>query len=191
MITPLDIQSKEFKKTLNGYKSKDVDEFLDNINDDYERLYRENIELKDKIGILTDQIRQYNNLEETLKSTLVMAQSTADDVTSSARKKAELIIEDAEIHAKNLINDAQDHVKEINREYDYLKKEMFIFKTRYQSFIQAQLISLEEFYRDYEDKEIEMLIETEEIEQNNIEENNIEESNIEENSVEDIDNLGA
>jgi cell division initiation protein len=186
MITPLDIQSKEFKKTLNGYKSKDVDEFLDNINDDYERLYRENIELKDKIGILTDQIRQYNNLEETLKSTLVMAQSTADDVTSSARKKAELIIEDAEIHAKNLINDAQDHVKEINREYDYLKKEMFIFKTRYQSFIQAQLISLEEFYRDYEDKEIEMLIETEEIEQNNIEE-----SNIEENSVEDIDNLGA
>ena len=186
MITPLDIQSKEFKKTLSGYKSKDVDEFLDNINDDYERLYRENIELKDKIGILTDQIRQYNNLEETLKSTLVMAQSTADDVTSSARKKAELIIEDAEIHAKNLINDAQDHVKEINREYDYLKKEMFIFKTRYQSFIQAQLISLEEFYRDYEDKEIEMLIETEEIEQNNIEE-----SNIEENSVEDIDNLGA
>lgn len=181
MITPLDIQSKEFKKTLNGYKSKDVDEFLDNINDDYERLYRENIELKDKIGILTDQIRQYNNLEETLKSTLVMAQSTADDVTSSARKKAELIIEDAEIHAKNLINDAQDHVKEINREYDYLKKEMFIFKTRYQSFIQAQLISLEEFYRDYEDKEIEMLIETEEIE----------ESNIEENSIEDIDNLGA
>lgn len=191
MITPLDIQSKEFKKTLSGYKSKDVDEFLDNINDDYERLYRENIELKDKIGILTDQIRQYNNLEETLKSTLVMAQSTADDVTSSARKKAELIIEDAEIHAKNLINDAQDHVKEINREYDYLKKEMFIFKTRYQSFIQAQLISLEEFYRDYEDKEIEMLIETEEIEESNIEESNIEENSIEESNIEDIDNLGA
>lgn len=191
MITPLDIQSKEFKKAISGYKSKDVDEFLDNINDDYERLYRENIELKDKIGILTDQIRQYNNLEETLKSTLVMAQSTADDVTSSARKKAELIIEDAEIHAKGLINDAKDHVKEINIEYDYLKKEMFIFKTRYQSFIQAQLISLEEFYKDYEDKESEIFVESEEIEENNMEVNNVEDIDIEDIDIEDIDNLGA
>lgn len=185
MITPLDIQSKEFKKTLNGYKSKDVDEFLDNINNDYERLYRENIELKDKIGILTDQIRQYNNLEETLKSTLVMAQSTADDVTSSARKKAELIIEDAEIHSKNIINNAQDHVKEINREYDYLKKEMFIFKTRYQSFIQAQLISLEEFYKDYESNEANNFVESHE----NIEENLDDVSDVSDVSdIEDLEN---
>lgn len=151
MITPLDIQNKEFKKTLNGYRTREVDEFLDNINDDYERLYRENIELKDKIGMLTDQIRQYNNLEETLKSTLVMAQSTADDVTTSARKKAELIIEDAELRAKNVKDKAADDVRDMNREYNNLKKEIFIFKTRYQSFIQAQLISLEDFYKDYEE----------------------------------------
>lgn len=151
MITPLDIQSKEFKKSLiRGYRTKEVDIYLDSINDNYEKLYKENIELKDKIGILTDQIRQYNNLEETLKSTLVIAQSTADDVTGSARKKAELIIEDAEIQAKNRIGDARDQVKSINAEYEYLKKEIFIFKTRYESFIKAQLISLEEFYKDYE-----------------------------------------
>ena len=182
MLTPLDIQNKEFKKSMRGYKETDVDSFLDEIIVDYEKIYKENIELKDKISSLNEEIAKYNNLEETLKSTLVMAQSTADDVTSSARKKAELIIEDAEIHSKNIINNAQDHVKEINREYDYLKKEMFIFKTRYQSFIQAQLISLEEFYKDYESNEANNFVESHE----NIEENLDDVSDV--SDIEDLEN---
>lgn len=179
MITPLDIQNKEFKKALMGYNTREVDSYLDAINDDYEKLYKENIELKDKIGILTDQIRQYNNLEETLKSTLVIAQSTADDVTSAARKKAELIIEDAEMQAKNRTNDAINEVRNIMKEYDSLKKEIFIFKTRYESFIKAQLISLEEFYKDYENK-------------NQFKEMDIEEKSMsEKDNLEEIDHLGA
>ena len=150
MITPLDIQNKEFKKSFRGYSTKEVDTFLDNINNDFESQYRENIELKDKIGMLTDQIRQFNNLEETLKSTLVLAQSTADDVTSSARKKAELLVEEAELHAQNLIRDAMEEVKKINVEYDALYREMFLFKTKYKSFMKAQLIALEEFYEGQE-----------------------------------------
>lgn len=179
MITPLDIQSKQFKKSLIGYNTREVDDYLDSINDNYEILYRENIELKDKIGVLTDQIKQYNNLEETLKSTLVMAQSTADDVTSSARKKAELIIEDAELHAKNRINEAINEVRNIMKEYDNLKKEIFIFKTRYESFIKAQLISIDEFYKDYENK-------------NQSKEINFDEENIsEDDNLDEIDHLGA
>lgn len=151
MITPLDIQNKVFKKSfVKGYKIKEVDLYLNSVNDNYEKVYKENIELKDKIGILTDQIRQYNNLEETLKNTLIIAQSTADEVTSSGRKKAELILEDAEIQAKNLIYDAKDQVKVINAEYEYLKKEIFVFRVRYESFLKAQLISLGEFYKDYD-----------------------------------------
>ena len=148
MITPLDIQNKEFKKSFRGYSPKEVDMFLDNINNDYENQYRENIELKDKISMLTDQIRQFNNLEETLKSTLVLAQSTADDVTSSARKKAELLVEEADLRAQDLIRDAMEEVKKINMEYDSLNREMFLFKTKYKSFMKAQLMALEEFYED-------------------------------------------
>ncbi len=168
MITPLDIQNKEFKKSLFGFKTKEVDAYLDSINEDYEKLYKENIELKDKISILSEQIRQYNNLEETLKSTLVIAQSTADEVTSSARKKAELIIEDAEITAKNKINEAMDEVNNIKKEYENLLREIYIFKTRYESFIKAQLMSIEEFFRNFEDK-----------------------INIKDDELREVDNLGA
>lgn len=154
MITPLDIQNKEFKKSFRGYKESEVDQFLDDIIDDYENLYKENLELKDKILVLSEQIKQYNNLEETLKDTLIVAQSTADEVTSSARYKAQLIVEDAEMDAKKLIDVANNEVRNIRKEYEYLKKEIFIFKTRYKSFIEAQLITLDEFYSKIEDQDI-------------------------------------
>lgn len=150
MITPLDIQNKEFKRTIGGYNTKAVDGFLDEIIGDYESIYKENIELKDKISMLMDQVNHFKSLEETLKSTLLVAQSTADEVTSSARRKSNVIIEEAETEAKKIIENAKEEVRSIKKEYDLLKKEIFIFKTRYKSFIQAQLASIDEFYEDIE-----------------------------------------
>lgn len=152
VITPLDIQNKEFKKSLIGYKSKDVNSYLDYINRDYEKLYRENIELKDKIGVLTEQIKQYNNLEETLKNTLIIAQTTADEVTTSSRKKAELILEEAELDARERINEAKEKVKSIKGEYEYLNKEIYIFKSRYEALMESQLVTIQDFYINFESK---------------------------------------
>lgn len=177
MITPLDIQNKEFKKSLLGYKTKDVDGYLDYINRDYEELYRENIELKDKIGMLTEQIRQYNNLEETLKDTLIIAQTTADEVTRSSRKKAELIVEEAELDSRDRINEANKQVDNIKKEYEYLKKEMFVFKSRYEGFMQAQLGSLQDFYNNFE--------------QNNNSKQSTEEELRDADILNDVDDLGA
>lgn len=177
MITPLDIQNKEFKKSFKGYNTKSVDEFLDEIIEDYERVYKENIELKDKVNMLADQIRQYSTLEETLKNTLIVAQTTADEITSSARQKSENIIEDAEIQRQRLLNLAREEVRSIKNEYESFKKEIFVFKTRYKSFIEAQLMSIEEFYNDIGKKEME--------EQEDILENQPEED------IEQIGDLGA
>ncbi|MBC8588652.1 DivIVA domain-containing protein [Paratissierella segnis] len=151
MITPLDIQNKEFNKSFRGYNSKNVDIFLDEIIDDYEKIYKENIELKDKINMLSDQISHYKSMEETLKSTLIVAQTTSEDVVLAARQKSDSIIEDAEITAKKMIEQAREDVRNIKQEYEYLKKEIFVFKTRYKSFIEAQLISLDDFYTEVED----------------------------------------
>ncbi len=152
MITPLDIQNKQFKKSFRGYKGSEVDYFLDEIVEDYERLYKENIELKDKILMLNEQINHYKGLEETLKETLIVAQNAADELTQAARKKSENIIADGEIMAKELIIDANNKVKDIREEYEYLQREIFIFKTRYKSFLESQIISTDEFYSQIEEK---------------------------------------
>lgn len=177
MITPLDIQNKEFKKSFIGYNAKSVDEFLDEIVEDYERIYKENIELKDKVVILTDQIRQFNTLQETLKDTLVVAQTTADEVTTAARSKANLIVEEAELNGKVILDNVKEDVRKINLEYDQLKKELFMFKTRYRSFIQSQLLTVDEFYKEMD---IEEDLDTDKVEFYNNKDNIVANNNINE-----------
>ncbi len=41
MITPLDIQNKEFPKVVRGYKEEEVDSFLDLLTLDLEKILEE------------------------------------------------------------------------------------------------------------------------------------------------------
>ena len=68
MLTPLDIESKEFKRAPLGYSMNEVDRFLDEVILQYEKLYRENIDLKDKMVVLNERIQNYKAMEQTLKT---------------------------------------------------------------------------------------------------------------------------
>lgn len=151
MITPLDIQNKVFSRVVRGYSPKAVNAFLNEIIEDYEQMYKENIEYKDRINLLSDQIRKYNTMEETLKNTLLIAQKTAEEVAINARGKADLIIGSAEDEGRKIVEKSKSDVQNIKEEYEQLKKEMQIFKTRYESFLQSQLITLGDYYRGEED----------------------------------------
>jgi len=142
MLTPLDIQNKEFKKALRGYKEDEVDEFLDEIMLNYEKIFKENSELKEKVQIAQQQVEQYKNLEETLKNTLVIAQNTAEEVKSNASKKYQLIIEEAELKSREIIENAKKDVENVEREYEDIKRQMEIFKTRYKTLLKSQLETL-------------------------------------------------
>lgn len=81
MYTPLDIENKKFaKQMMNGYSVEEVDEFLDELTADYEKLYKQSNENDAKIAELEESIKKYRNLESTLNNTLIMAQSTADEI---------------------------------------------------------------------------------------------------------------
>ena len=144
MLTPLDIQNKEFKKGVRGYKESEVDSFLDEVIVDYEKLYKENMELKDKMGMYNDQLQQYKDIEETLQNTLVVAQSAAEEVKINARNKAEIIINEAEGNARKIIEGANKEIIKIQNEYENLKKEMAVFKTRFKTLLKSQLETLED-----------------------------------------------
>ncbi|NLM04208.1 MAG: DivIVA domain-containing protein [Clostridiales bacterium] len=143
MLTPLDIQNKEFKRSIRGYKEDEVDEFLDEIMVHYEKLFKENAELKDQVEAIKKQLEQFTDIEETLKNTLVIAQNTAEDVKSNASKKAQLIIDEAELKAKEIIEKAKKDVEDVALEYENVKKQMQIFKTRYRTLLMSQLDALE------------------------------------------------
>lgn len=139
MITPLEIQNIEFKKSLRGYKEDDVDEFLDKVMVDFERLYNENSELKEKLEEMNNNIGKYKNIEETLKRTLIVAQNAADELRSNSMKEAELIIQEAKQKIRDMNADANREIKKSQIEYEEVRKEMQIFKTRFKTLLEAQL----------------------------------------------------
>ena len=107
MLTPMDIHNKDFKRTIRGYSTNEVDEFLDRIVSDYEKLFRENDKLKEQASLNDKEISQYRKLEKNLQDTLMMAQNTADEILAAAKKNAEDLIETAKRNAEDVMNTAQ------------------------------------------------------------------------------------
>ena len=140
MITPLDIENKKFyKQMVNGYNVEEVDEFLDELMIDYEKLYKENIELKKNAEELHNDVGQYKDIESTLQNTLVIAQKTADEVKKTAEKQAEQIIKDAELTAKEKTAGIENEIMLKEKELAEVKKKFEVYKAKMETLLISQL----------------------------------------------------
>ena len=102
MLTPMDIHNKEFGRGFRGYKETEVDDFLDQVVNDYEKLYRENETLREKVLRSEKDVEQYKKLEKNLQDTLLVAQRTAEEVTSAAKKFSVEVRESAAKECQNM-----------------------------------------------------------------------------------------
>ena len=118
MLTPVDIHNKEFSRSFRGYNQDEIDDFLDEIVNDYEKLYRENNQLKKELELDEKQIAQYHQLEKNLQDTLLVAQRTADEVTNTANLRAEEIRQAAQQAAENIKHEAELYAANSRQETD-------------------------------------------------------------------------
>lgn len=139
MLTPLEIHNKEFKRSFRGYNEEEVDEFLDQVIKDYEHLYRETADLKESVERLTGKLEHYQHMENTLHSTLVIAQETAEEVKLNAKKESELLMKEAEIRAQKILDETTSKVRKMTSEYEEIQKQIQIYRTRMKTLLQAQL----------------------------------------------------
>lgn len=137
-LTPLEIQKKEFKKVFRGFCEDEVRDYLDKISRQYENTYRENQELKEQLNYYKESLKQYKNMEETLKDAIVMAQKTAEDVKENTKREKQLIIKKAMAQATKLLDAAKREQSEIKKQSAELRKQFLLYKTRFLNFIQAQ-----------------------------------------------------
>lgn len=139
MLTPLDIHNKEFKRGFRGYNEEEVDEFLDRVVKDFEKLYQENLEMKETIERLSSKLEHYQHMENTLHSTLVIAQETAEEVKLNAKKETELLMKEAELRAQKMVEEAISKVRKMTSEYEEMQKQAQIYRIRLRTLLQAQL----------------------------------------------------
>lgn len=149
MITPLDIENKKFSKQMvNGYSVNEVDEFLDELTADYEKLYKENARLKTNEEELNNDVGQYKNIEATLQNTLVIAQKTADEIQAVAKNQAEQIVKEAELKAKAVSEEINTQILIKEKELEDLKKQIDVYKAKMESLLISQLELLKDINQD-------------------------------------------
>lgn len=152
MYTPLDIENKKFaKQMMNGYSVEEVDEFLDELTVDYEKLYKQSNESQTKITELEESIVKYKNLESTLNNTLIMAQSTADEIKKVAQQQADQIIRDAQGTAKQKAAELEQQIILKQKELEDLQKQFDVYKAKMESLLISQEELIKEINQDEEE----------------------------------------
>ena len=151
MITPIEIQNKEFRRAFRGYSEDEVDDFLKIVTEDFEALYKENMDLQENVTLYQEQVSRYKSIEETLNATLITAQSAAEDTCVAANKKAKIIVEEAQLQSKHIIDETNNRILELKKEYDNLVREFKVFRNRFKSLIKEELDTLDEIFYDVDE----------------------------------------
>ena len=139
MITPNDIETKVFSSSLRGYNRQEVDEFLDQIIVDLEKLMKENLRLKTEIATLEQENEKFKGSEGEVVKVLEQARSLMGDISASAEKRAEVLMKNAELDAELMKKNAREESEALAKETQNLKARYTEFRNRYRRMLEMEL----------------------------------------------------
>jgi cell division initiation protein len=139
MITPADIEYKEFTKAVRGYKEEEVDDFLDLIIVDMENLINENRKLKSELERVRKQMERQSDNETSVYETLEAAKSLMNDIAASAERRAEVLLKNAELEASLITKEARESISKLNDEGNRLRARVETLRTRYKKLLEDEL----------------------------------------------------
>ena len=139
MITPIEIQEKEFTKAVRGYKEEEVNEFLDEITIDMDRLLNELRETREENSRLTLELERIRSTEGTVVETLQAAKDLMSEIAASSEKRASILIKNAELDAEMVRKTARDEAEVLAKENRELKQRDLEFRNRYKALLEAEL----------------------------------------------------
>jgi len=143
-ITPLELRKPDFKRTFKGFSPDEVQAILSSAADALEELIRENKELKEKGSALQEKVKSYQDMENTLNETMILAQKTGDSARQTARREAELITARAEVEVEKMMEQARARVMELKLEVEELQHQKQAYLLRLRSLVASQWKMLQE-----------------------------------------------
>lgn len=143
-IRPIDVRRKEFSNSFRGYDANQVDDFLDQVADEFERAYTDNQRMREEVSSLRERLQQFEELEGSIRSALVHAEQAANDLRhtsqreaddlrhsaqreaeslrQSSQREAELTIQEAQTRAHQMLSDSSSRVERIQDSYEALQQ---------------------------------------------------------------------
>jgi cell division initiation protein len=150
-ITPLDIQQKQFPMKFRGFDVEEVYAFLEIVREEMEDLLRDNANLKETLQRMENQIKEFRDMETTLRETLLTAQQMVEDYKTNARKEAELLVKEAELKSDTMLKEAQEKVIKIHEDIVDMKGIRRHFKEELKRMVESHLKMIE-FDKDREEQ---------------------------------------
>lgn len=145
MLTPQEVSSHAFPKAvMGGYNMASVDEFLDELTDDYTALYKENAALKAKLKVLVEKVEDYRATEDSMRATLLTAQKMADSIVKEAEAKRDEILARAQVDAQDRVGQLTQEIAENELRLEAGQKKLAAFITAVRDVCQKELEHLEQ-----------------------------------------------
>jgi len=141
-LTPLDIHHKEFGRAIRGYNEAEVDEFLDKVADELERLFKENIDLNERLEAAEERLRGFQDMERTLHNTMISAQKSAEEIVGSAHRESEVVLRDAEVKAKEIVHSALQQKQKSQSDLVRVKQAEEEFRAAFKGLLEKHLSAL-------------------------------------------------
>lgn len=142
-ITPIDIQQQQFKSRLMGYDKAGVDQFLEILAGEIERLLRQNQDLQEELARSKNVLAEMREREATLKETLLTTQKVTDELKANARREAELVLAEAEIRAERVTRNAEERRLQLIEEIQEIKRQKIDFETSLRSLLEKHVRMLD------------------------------------------------
>lgn len=145
MLTPVDIENAEFKVVARGkgYDRDEVDDFLDLVIVEFEKLLKDNTRLSDKVSAMNDVILHYKEMEDTLKASIVKSEKTAEDTRQNAKVQADQIIANAKHKATEILDRANKEQYKIEIEINNIKNQYEALRAKMRTLLTSELELLE------------------------------------------------
>ncbi|MBV8205061.1 MAG: DivIVA domain-containing protein [Candidatus Eremiobacteraeota bacterium] len=138
-LTPVDIQHKEFKKAIQGYAREEVDQFLDEVIETLEAEIDERTRLEAQVTELSEKVSHFKAMEDSLRSTLVLAQRTADELKASAHKEVDIVKHRAKIEIEDELRSVKQQIAEAKAELQRVSDKTAAAKLDLRNFLTRQL----------------------------------------------------
>lgn len=138
-ITPIDIQQQQFKTRPLGYEKAGVDQFLEMVAEELERVQGQNLKIKEELARLRAVVEEMRQRESSLKNTLMMAQKMSEDVKANAQKEADILIAEAQLKGERIVRDAEERRIQLVGEIQEVKRQKISFESNLRALVESHM----------------------------------------------------
>ncbi|MFQ3782203.1 DivIVA domain-containing protein [Staphylococcus saprophyticus] len=148
-FTPSEIKNKTFTQVKSGLEPKEVEDYLEQLSNEIERLKEDKAQLEKVIEDKETNIQSYKDVHQSVSDALIQAKHVGEETKAAATKEAEATVAKAKAEADKIVNDGVEKARRLSFQTEDMKRQSKIFRSRFRMLVEAQLDLLKSEDWDY------------------------------------------